>query len=75
MLDRLQGLEEELVHVESQLGDPQVTSDRDRFVEVSRRYSQLSEMVEVGSAWRSALEDAAAAREMAESSNGDELSE
>ena len=75
MLDRLGELEEELAHVESQLGDPQVTSDRHRFVEVSRRHSQLLEMVEVGSAWRSALEDAAAAREMAESSNGDELSE
>ena len=75
MLDRLQGLEEELVHIESQLGDPEVTSDRDRFVEVSRRHSQLSEMVEVGSAWRRALEDAAAAQEMAESSDGDELSE
>ena len=46
MLDRLQGLEEELVHIESQLGDPEVTSDRNRFVEVSRRHSQLSEMVE-----------------------------
>ena len=75
MLDRLLQLEEELAHVESQLGDPQVTSDRDRFVEVSRRHSQLVEMIEVGSAWRTALEDAAAAREMAESSSGDEVIE
>ncbi len=75
MLDRLQELEEELAHVESQLGDPQVTSDRNRFIEVSRRHSQLSEMVEIGSAWRSALDDAATAREMAESSDGDELNE
>ena len=75
MLHRLQELEEELAHVESQLGDPQVMSDRARFVEVSRRHSQLAEIVEVGSAWRSALDDAAAAREMAESSNGDELIE
>ena len=75
MLDRLLQLEEELAHVESQLGDPQVTSDRDRFVEVSRRHSQLTEMIEVGGAWRTALEDAAAAKEMAESSSGDEAVE
>ena len=75
MLDRLLQLEEELAHVESQLGDPQVTSDRNRFVEVSRRHSQLTEMIEVGGAWRTALEDAAAAKEMAESSSGDEAVE
>lgn len=75
VLDRLLQLEEELAHVESQLGDPQVTSDRDRFVEVSRRHSQLTEMIGVGGAWRTALEDAAAAKEMAESSSGDEAVE
>ena len=75
MLDRLLQLEEELAHVESQLGDPQVTSDRNRFVEVSRRHSQLTEMIEVGAAWRTALEDAAAAKEMAEASSGDEALE
>jgi len=75
VLDRLLGLEEELAHVESQLGDPQVTSDRGRFIEVSRRHSQLTEMIEVGSSWRTALEDATAAREIAESSSGEELVE
>ena len=75
MLDRLLGLEEELAHVESQLGDPQVTSDRNRFIEVSRRHSQLTEMIEVGSAWRTALEDAAAAKEIGEASSGEEVVE
>ena len=75
VLDRLLGLEEEMTHVESQLGDPQVTSDRDRFIEVSRRHSQLTEMIEVGSAWRTALEDAAVAREIGEASSGDEVVE
>ena len=69
VLDRLLQLEEELAHVESQLGDPEVTSNRERFVEVSRRHSQLAEMIEVGSAWRRALEDSLAAKEMAESSS------
>lgn len=75
MLDRLLELEEELTHVESQLGDPQVTADRDRFIEVSRRHSQLTEMIEVGSAWRTALEDAAAAKEIGEASSGEEVIE
>ena len=75
VLDRLLGLEEEMTHVESQLGDPQVTSDRERFIEVSRRHSQLTEMIEVGSAWRTALEDAAVAREIGEASSGDEVVE
>ena len=55
VLDRLLGLEEEMTHVESQLGDPQVTSDRERFIEVSRRHSQLTEMIEVWSAWSLSL--------------------
>lgn len=75
VLDRLLGLEEEMTHVESQLGDPKVTSDRDRFIEVSRRHSQLTEIIEVGSAWRTALEDAAVAREIGEASSGDEVVE
>ena len=70
MLDRLTQLEDELTVVETQLGDPDVVTDRSRFAEVGRRHAELSEVVEVGRRWRSAIEDAATAREMLEESSG-----
>ena len=75
VLDRVRQLEEELAHVESQLGDPSVTADRDRFAEIGRRHSQLSEIVEVGRRYQTVLEDAETAREMAAESSGDEVAE
>ena len=75
MLDRLRQLEEELAHVESQLGDPEVTSDRNRFADIGRRHRQLSEIVEVGREWESALDDAATARELASEADGSDADE
>lgn len=75
VLDRLRQLEEELAHVESQLGDPSVTSDRERFAEIGRRHSQLTEIVEVGRAWEAANDDAATARELAAETDGSDAQE
>ncbi len=75
VLDRLRQLEEELAHVEAQLGDPSVTSDRERFADIGRRHSQLTEVIEVGHEWETALDDAAEARELAAEAEGDEAAE
>ena len=75
MLERLKQIEEELAHVESQLGDVAITSDRQRFIEAGRRHAQLSEMVKTGRDWRMAFEDAATARELLEEVSNDEATE
>jgi peptide chain release factor 1 len=61
---RVAALADELDHVEAQLSDPAVTSDRDRFVALSRRHSQLDEVVSIGREWQEATADADAAREL-----------
>lgn len=75
MLERLKQIEEELAHVESQLGDVAITSDRQRFIEAGRRHAQLSEIVKTGRDWRMAFEDAATARELLEEVSNDEATE
>jgi peptide chain release factor 1 len=75
VLDRLRHLEEELAHVESQLGDPTVTGDRERFAEIGRRHSQLTEIVRVGQRWEAAVDDVSTARELLAEAIGDEADE
>jgi len=75
VLDRLRQLETELAHVEAQLGDPQVTGDRQRFAEIGRRHAELSEVVGVGRSWEAALADVATARELVEEADGADLAD
>jgi peptide chain release factor 1 len=70
--DRLQHLRDDLQHVEAQLGDPDLASDRTRFAEAGRRHSQLTEMVAIGTAWEAADTEAAEARELAAESEGED---
>jgi peptide chain release factor 1 len=73
--DRLQALRDELAHVEAQLGDPDLVSDRERFAEAGRRHTQLAEIVDVGDEWESTLEDVETARELAAEVEGEERAE
>ncbi len=57
MLDRLEALEGEHREVEARLSDPEVAADMKRFVELSRRYSELNDIVAVGQRLRTATED------------------
>ncbi len=47
-----------------QLTDPEVISDRERYAEVGRAYSQLEAAAKLGSEWRLAQDDAAGAEEL-----------
>jgi len=69
---RMAALADELDHVESQLSDPAVTGDRDRFVALARRHRQLDQVVSVGREWLQATADAAAARELSAEVEGPE---
>ena len=73
--DRLTQLEDELMVVEAQLGDPDVVADRVRFADVGRRHSELSEIVAAGRAWRQAADDLDEVNEMLHESSADDRDE
>lgn len=64
MLDRLEALEDEHRSIEARLADPDVASDNKRFIELSKRYSELSDIVALSTRLRSTQEDLEAAKEM-----------
>jgi peptide chain release factor 1 len=71
-------VEELVVQIESrfaelgeQLTDPEVISDRERYAEVGRAYSQLEPAAMLAAQWRRAQDDAAGAEEMLEEDGED----
>lgn len=72
LITRLEGLEREFRELEIRLGDPAVVADHDRFVEMSRRYSDLKDVVDHLVALRAAEADLAEARDLISASDGDE---
>jgi peptide chain release factor 1 len=64
MLERLVALENEHREVEARLSDPEVASDNRRFVQLSKRYRELDDIVSVGRALRSAQADREGAAEL-----------
>ena len=72
MVDRLAGLEREYAECEARLADPEVVSDQRRYVAMSRRYRELQPIVERSAAWRAAVGDLDAARELMVASSGED---
>lgn len=71
---RLVALRREHDECEARLADPAVVADRDLYVELSRRYRDLGPIVEHALRLEQLAGDLAAARELADGSNGDERS-
>jgi peptide chain release factor 1 len=69
---RLVDLEREYQDCEARLADPDVVGDQRRYVEISRRYSELRPIVEHTTELAELSADLAAARELGESADGDE---
>ncbi len=72
MRDRLEHLALEFANCESQLADPEVVADRERFVSVSRRYKELEPLVAAYARLGSVEGDIGAASELLEFADGDE---
>ncbi len=72
MFERLQGLEDEFAEVEAQLSDPAVIGDATMLRDVSRRYKELTPLVESYRARRIRLADLDEARELLSGSAGDD---
>ncbi len=76
MLDRLTSLDAEYRELEARIADPEIISDNKRFVELSRRYSQLGEIVSLGRSLQARHDDVATAKELlgeAEAAEKDDL--
>jgi len=70
MFERLDELLAEHARLETELADPAVHADQARARTLGRRYAELTEIAAAGGAWRAAVADVAAARELAEDDAG-----
>jgi peptide chain release factor 1 len=66
MLESAAALVEEHASLEQQMADPAVVADQERLRDIHRRYAALGPIVAAYHAWRTAHDDLAAARELAD---------
>jgi peptide chain release factor 1 len=62
--DLVKQIETRFAELGAQLTDPEVISDRERYAEVGRAYSQLEPAAKLAQQWRHARDDAAGAEEL-----------
>jgi len=72
VIERLAAVEDEFSLLEMSLGDPEVLSDQAQLRSVSKRYKDLTPLVEAMRAFRARTADAETAREFMNASSGDE---
>jgi peptide chain release factor 1 len=72
VLERLAGLEEEYESLERRLSDPAVLADPHQVRDTSKRYKELSPVVETSRRYRRSLDDLAAAKEMLPDADGED---
>lgn len=72
MFDRLQAVEDEFVSLEASLSDPEIGSDQARLRDVTRRYKDLTPVVDCIRRYRARAADAEAARELLAIAGDDE---
>ena len=72
MFDRLKSVEDEFVSLEASLSDPDIVNDQGRLRDVSRRYKDLTPVVECLRRHRARAADAEAARELLTVATDDE---
>ena len=64
MFDRLQSVEDEFVSLEASLSDPDIVNDQSRMRDVTRRYKDLTPVVDCVRRYHARTADAEAAREL-----------
>ena len=72
MFDRLTNLEDEFVSLEASLSDPAIVNDQAVLRDVSRRYKDLTPVIEAIRRRQQLIDDAVEARELLEDAEGDE---
>jgi peptide chain release factor 1 len=64
--DSVQSILDEYAEIEARLADPSIHADQNRVRTLNKRYSELGPVVAAARAWRAAVGDLAAGRELAE---------
>jgi peptide chain release factor 1 len=64
VFERLDEIEQSYTSIEEQLSDPAVLADHERFVELSKRYAELGDLVRTYRSWKSARDDLGAGRQL-----------
>ena len=72
MFDRLQSVEDEFVSLEASLSDPDIVNDQSRIRDVTRRYKDLTPVVDCVRRYHARTADAEAARELLTMATDDE---
>jgi peptide chain release factor 1 len=72
VFDRLQAVEDEFVSLEASLSDPEIGNDQARLREVTRRYKDLTPVVDCVRRYKARTADAEAARELLTMASEDE---
>ncbi|MDP2290769.1 MAG: peptide chain release factor 1 [Actinomycetota bacterium] len=72
MFDRLKSVEDEFVSLEASLSDPELASDQPRMREITRRYKDLTPVVDCVRRYHARSADAQAARELLAVATADE---
>lgn len=72
MIERLDNVEDEYALLETSLGDPAVLADPPQLRQLSKRYKDLTPLVEALRTYRVRVADAATAREVMNASSGEE---
>jgi peptide chain release factor 1 len=72
VFDRLQSVEDEFVSLESSLSDPDIVNDQARLRDVTRRYKDLTPVVDCVRRYQTRTADAEAARELLTMATDDE---
>ncbi len=75
MLDRLTALEDEYRELEARMADPEIVSDNKRFVEMSKRYAALGDIVSLTSKLRERYDDVETAKQLAADADSEERDE
>ena len=72
MLERLDGIERDFLDLEASMATPEVLEDQNKLREVSRKYKQMTPLVECIRKYRTAKGNADAARELIADASGSE---
>ncbi len=75
MLDRLTALEDEYRELEARMADPEIVSDNKRFVEMSKRYAALGDIVSLTRRLRERYDDVETAKELSAEADSEERDE
>ncbi len=75
MLDRIESLVREHKELEGRIADPAIVADQKKFVKLSRRYADLTDIVKLGATLRERHEDVETLAEMIGEVSGDEADE